>query len=45
MADASGALGARQIAGTWINRSGTAKKLVSTVAGGELGRVVTSLEG
>jgi hypothetical protein len=42
MADASGALGSPQIAGTWVNRKGTAKKLVSTVAGGELGGAVGS---
>jgi hypothetical protein len=42
MADASGALGGRQIAGTWVNRKGTAKKLVSTVAGGEVGGAVGS---
>ena len=32
MADASSALGGRQIAGTWVNRKGTAKKMVSKVA-------------
>src|ERR1700744_2818268 len=42
MADASGALGGRQVAGTWVNRKGTAKKLVSTVAGGEVGGAVGS---
>ncbi|HTR70505.1 MAG TPA: hypothetical protein VMH41_09810 [Mycobacteriales bacterium] len=42
MADASVALGGRQIAGTWINRRGTANKLVSTVAAGELGGAVGS---
>jgi hypothetical protein len=43
VADASGALGGRQIAGTWVNRKGTAKKLVSTVAGSQLGGAVGSL--
>jgi hypothetical protein len=43
VADASGALGGRQIAGTWVNRRGMAKKLVSTVAGGELGGAVGSV--
>jgi hypothetical protein len=43
MADASAALGAVQIAGTWVNRRGTAKKLVSTVAGRELGGAVGSV--
>jgi hypothetical protein len=42
VADASGALGGRQIAGTWVNRKGTAKKLVSTVAGGQAGGAVGS---
>ena len=37
MADASGALGEREIAGTWVNPRGAAKKLVSTVAGGQVG--------
>jgi hypothetical protein len=42
MADASGALGGRQIAGSWVNRKGTAKKLVSTVAGGQVAGAVGS---
>jgi hypothetical protein len=42
MADASGALGEREIAGTWVNPRGSAKKLVSTVAGGQLGGAVGS---
>jgi hypothetical protein len=37
MADASGALGEREIAGTWVNPRGAAKKLVSAVAGGQVG--------
>jgi hypothetical protein len=37
-----GALGGRQIAGTRVNRKGTAKKLVSTVAGGQAGGAVGS---
>ena len=37
MADASGALGGRQIAGTWVNRRGTAKKMVSKVGASGLG--------
>jgi hypothetical protein len=36
MADASGALGAPQLAGTWVNRKGTAKRLVGGVAGGQI---------
>jgi len=42
VADASGALGGRQVAGTWVNRRGTAKKLVSTVAGSNVGGAVGS---
>jgi hypothetical protein len=42
MADASGALGGPQIAGTWVNRRGTAKKLVSAVTGSQLGGAVGS---
>jgi len=43
MADASGPLGDRQIAGAWVNRRGTAKKLVSTVAGCQVAGAVGSL--
>ena len=43
MADASGALGGRQVAGTWINRRGTAKKMVSKVGASELGGVIGSV--
>lgn len=43
MADASVALGGRQIAGTWINRRGTAKKLVSKIGASELGGVIGSI--
>jgi hypothetical protein len=32
VADASGALGGRQLAGTWVNRRGTAKKVVARAA-------------
>jgi hypothetical protein len=42
MADPSGALGGHQIAGTWVNRRGTAKTLVSTVAGGQIAGAVGS---
>jgi hypothetical protein len=37
MADASGALGAPEIAGAWITRRGTAKNVTSTVAGAQGG--------
>jgi hypothetical protein len=43
MADASSALGGRQIAGTWVNRRGTAKKMVSKVGASELGGVIGSV--
>ena len=43
MADASSALGGRQIAGTWVNRRGTAKKLVSKIGASELGGVIGSI--
>jgi hypothetical protein len=43
MADASGALGGRRIAGTWVNRRGTAKKRVSKVGASELGGVIGSV--
>jgi hypothetical protein len=45
VADASGAPGSRQIAATWVNRKDTARKLVSTVAGGQLGGAVGSFAG
>jgi hypothetical protein len=40
MADASGALGAPQVAGAWVNRRGKAKRTMSTVAGAEIGGAV-----
>lgn len=43
MADASGALRAPQRAGTWVNRRGMAKKLVSSVAGRELAGAVGAM--
>lgn len=43
MPDASRALGAPQVAGTWVNRKGTAKKLVASVAGGQVGGAVGSI--
>jgi hypothetical protein len=43
MPDASRALGAPQLAGTWVNRKGSAKKLVASVAGRELGGAVGSV--
>ncbi len=42
VADASDALDGRQIAGTWVNRTGTAKTLVSTAARGQIGGAVGS---
>jgi hypothetical protein len=43
MADASGALRAPQLAGTWVNNKGTAKRLVASVAGRELAGAVGSV--
>jgi hypothetical protein len=43
MADASSALRAPQLAGTWVNNKGTAKKLVASVAGGEFAGAVGSV--
>jgi hypothetical protein len=43
MADASSALRAPQLAGTWVNNKGTAKRLVATVAGRELAGAVGSV--
>lgn len=43
MADASGALSAPQLAGTWVNRRGMAKKLVTSVAGREVAGAVGAL--
>ncbi len=43
MADASSALRAPQLAGTWVNSKGTARKLVSSVAGRELAGAVGSI--
>jgi hypothetical protein len=43
LADASVALGGRQIAGTWINRRGTAKKMVTKVGASELGGAIGSI--
>jgi hypothetical protein len=37
MADASSALGAPQVAGTWVTRRGKAKRTMATVAGAEIG--------
>jgi hypothetical protein len=45
MPDASGALGAPQVAGAWVNRRGKAKRGMSTVAGAEIGGVVGSVVG
>jgi hypothetical protein len=42
VADGSAAPGGRQFAGTWVDRRGAAKKLVSRVAGGEVGGAVGS---
>jgi hypothetical protein len=43
MADASSALRAPQLAGTWVNNKGTAKRLVASVAGRELAGAVGSV--
>jgi hypothetical protein len=43
MADASNALRAPQLAGTWVNNKGTAKRLVASVAGSELAGAVGSV--
>jgi len=43
MADASSALGAPQLAGTWVNSKGTAKRLVGAVAGREVAGAVGSV--
>lgn len=43
MADASSALRAPQVAGTWVNNKGTAKKLVASVAGREFAGAVGSI--
>jgi hypothetical protein len=43
MADASSALGAPQLAGTWVNNKGTAKRLVASVAGREIAGAVGSV--
>jgi hypothetical protein len=43
MADASSALRAPQLAGTWVNNKGTAKKLVASVAGREFAGAVGSI--
>ena len=43
MADASSALGAPQLAGTWVNNKGTAKRLVASVAGRELAGAIGSV--
>jgi hypothetical protein len=43
MADASSALRAPQLAGTWVNHKGTAKRLVASVAGRELAGAVGSV--
>ncbi len=42
-ADASGALGARQVAGTWVQKRGFAKKVTAGAAGSQLGGVVGSV--
>jgi hypothetical protein len=42
MADASSALGAPQVAGTWVTRRGKAKRTMATVAGAEIGGIVAS---
>lgn len=41
--DASAALGASEIAGTFVNPKGFAKKMTATVAGGQVGGVVGSV--
>lgn len=43
MPDASSALRAPQLAGTWVNNKGTAKRLVASVAGRELAGAVGSV--
>jgi hypothetical protein len=43
MADASSALRAPQLAGTWVNNKGTAKRLVASVAGREFAGAVGSV--
>jgi hypothetical protein len=43
MANASSALRAPQLAGTWVNNKGTAKRLVASVAGRELAGAVGSV--
>jgi hypothetical protein len=40
MADANSALGGPEIAGAWINKTGTAKRVMGTVAGAEIGGIV-----
>lgn len=42
-ADASAALGARQVAGTWVQNRGFAKKVTARAAGSQLGGVVGSV--
>jgi hypothetical protein len=41
--DASDALGAPQVAGTFVNPKGMAKKVTASVAGGQIGGVVGSM--
>jgi hypothetical protein len=43
MADASTALRAPQLAGTWVNKRGTSKRLVASVAGREFAGAVGSV--